>query len=389
MGQSTSSSSKINENKKAKDDVGDSGSTIINRKCVLIKAPADNEPFSAAQHSEIQTETIHVDQLAPNHVVVQIHAVTIDAFIRVMLHPADHVNGGGANKVHGAIEVGQVIPAVAIGTVVQSQSQKFPVGRTVSGLLGGQTYATVPDAALMSVLTIPGVSRYKSLNLLGLSGITAHVGLHRVLTPPRRGETVVVTAAAGATGSIAVQLAKSRGARVIGVAGGPTKCQMLLTELGVDGAIDYKDTKRSLHDQFVEHCPNGIDFLFDNVGGECLNEALAHLAKRGRVVICGAISQYNSNNNNNKELKQQPGGGAGPSNYIRLAEQSATMAGFVVLDYPLGMVMAITHLAWLYFSNQIKSFEQVYHGIDQFPKALQALFEGGNIGKPIVALDDI
>jgi N-terminal domain of oxidoreductase len=172
MGQTTSTSSKTNENNKTKDvggGTGSSGGTIINRKCVLVKAPADNEPFSAAQHSEIQTETIDVDQLAPDHVVVQIHAVTIDAFIRVMLHPADV---GGANKVHGAIQVGQVIPAVAIGTVVQSQSQKFPVGRTVSGLLGGQTYASVPDAALMSVLTIPGVSRYKSLNLLGLSGIT-------------------------------------------------------------------------------------------------------------------------------------------------------------------------------------------------------------------------
>jgi NADPH-dependent curcumin reductase len=339
----------------------------------------------------MQTETIgcRTTFLAPDHVIVRVQAITIDAFIRVMLHPP--TEDGGANKVHGAITVGQVMPAVAIGTVVHSNSRKFPIGRTVSGLLGGQTYATVPDRDLMSVLALPGVPLHKSLSLFGLSGLTAHVGLHRVVRAPRRGETVVVTAAAGATGSIVAQLAKRRGARVIGVAGGPAKCQWLVEELGLDGAIDYKQSQAanmSLREQFATHCPNGIDVLYDNVGGECLNEALLHLAKFGRVVICGAISQYNHNINNDKmtnQKKHEPNGG-GPSNYIRLAEQSATMAGFVVLEYPLGMLLAIFDLAWLYFWGRIKSYEQVYDGIDHFPKAVQELFEGGNVGKPIVAL---
>lgn len=245
----------------------------------------------------------------------------------------------------------------------------------------------------MSVLALPGVPLHKSLSLFGLSGLTAHVGLHRVVRAPRRGETVVVTAAAGATGSIVAQLAKRRGARVIGVAGSPAKCQWLVEELGLDGAIDYKpqEGQKSLREQFAAHCPHGIDVLYDNVGGECLNEALLHLAKFGRVVICGAISQYNHNINNDKTTttnkKQEPNGGGGPSNYIRLAEQSATMAGFVVLEYPLGMLLAIFDLAWLYFWGRIKSYEQVYDGIDHFPKAVQALFEGGNVGKPIVAID--
>jgi NADPH-dependent curcumin reductase len=246
---------------------------------------------------------------------------------------------------------------------------------------------------------LPGVPLHKSLSLFGLSGLTAHVGLHRVVRAPRRGETVVVTAAAGATGSIVAQLAKRRGARVIGVAGGPAKCQWLVEELGLDGAIDYKQSQegsKSLREQFATHCPNGIDVLYDNVGGECLNEALLHLAKFGRVVICGAISQYNHNINNdstttttttNKKQEFNGGGSGGPSNYIRLAEQSATMAGFVVLEYPLGMLLAIFDLAWLYFWGRIKSYEQVYDGIDHFPKAVQELFEGGNVGKPIVALE--
>jgi NADPH-dependent curcumin reductase CurA len=148
----------------------------------------------------------------------------------------------------------------------------------------------------------------------------------------------------------------------------------MVEELGLDAAIDYKHPTASLKEQFEEHCPDGIDFFYDNVGGEILNEVLLHLNKHGRVVICGAISQYG------KKQKQ------GPSNYIRISEQSGTMAGFVVLHYPFGMLLAFLNLVWLYFRGHVRSFEQVYEGIDEFPHVLQKLYEGGNIGKPIINL---
>jgi len=344
--------------------------TVINRKCVLTQRPG--ESFDATTDCELRNETIAMDDLQDNEVLVRVDAIGIDAFIRVMLDESEE--HGEKNRVHGGIELGDVIPANAIGTVVQSSSKKFPIGKSVTGLFGAQTHARVKADGLMSMMKIPRVPEHKFLNLFSVSGLTAYVGVNRVVKAPGKGETAVISAAAGATGSIAAQLAQRNGARVIGIAGGAHKSQFLVEDLGLDGAIDYKHPTKSLKEQFEEQCPDGIDFFYDNVGGDCLNEALGHLAKHGRVVLCGAVSQYG------KKEKQ------GPSNYIRLAEQSGTMAGFVVLHYPMGMLLAFLNLVWLFFRNKIRSFEQVHEGIDEFPNALQKLYEGGNIGKPVVNL---
>lgn len=339
---------------------------FVNKKWVLSRRPEGH--FDAAKDCEQEEELIRPDDLDDDQVLIQVTAIGIDAFIRVMLNETED---GGKNRVHGAINLGDVIPANAIGRVVRSgKNAKFPPGRLVTGLFGGQTFVKAKTA--MPVLQIPGVAHHKYLSLFSVSGLTAYVGVNSVLKAPRKRETVVVTAAAGATGSIAAQLAKLKGSRVIGVAGGPEKCQFLVDELGLDGAIDYKDKSKSLSEQFQEQCPDGIDFMYDNVGGDCLNEALLHIAKHGRVVLCGAISQYGS-------TKQQ-----GPSNYIRLAEQSATMSGFVVLHYPFGMICGFFTLLWLHFRGKIQSIEHVHKGINEFPKALQGLFLGGNIGKPVI-----
>jgi NADPH-dependent curcumin reductase CurA len=345
--------------------------TYVNQKWVLSRRPKGH--FDASKDCELKEEIIDPDELQDDEVLIQVTAIGVDAFIRVMLDEVEESHGG-ANRVHGGISLGDVIPANAIGRVVKSGSKsKLPVGKLVTGLFGGQLYAKAKNP--MSVLKIPRVPDHAFLSLFSVSGLTAYVGLNRVVKAPRKGETVVVTAAAGATGSIAAQLAKVRGSRVVGVAGGPEKKAFLLNEMGLDGAIDYKDKTKSLREQFDEQCPDGIDFLYDNVGGDCLNEALHHIAKHGRVVICGAISQYG-------QAQQQ-----GPSNYIRLAEQSATMSGFVVLHYPISMLTGFLHLLWFFFRGKVRSIEQVHDGgIKDFPKALEGLFQGGNIGKPIIQL---
>ena len=252
----------------------DKHQVFVNQKWVLSRRPVGN--FDASKDCELKEEIIDLnnpdEELDEDEVLIQVTAIGIDAFIRVMLNEVEESHGG-KNRVHGGISLGDVIPANAIGRVVKSGSKiNLPPGKLVTGLFGGQTYAKAKNP--MSVLPIPRVPDHKFLSLFSVSGLTAYVGVNSVVKAPRKGETVVVTAAAGATGSIAAQLAKVRGSRVVGVAGGPEKCLFLTNEMGLDGAIDYKDKTKSLRQQFEEQCPDGIDFLYDNVGGDCLDEAL-------------------------------------------------------------------------------------------------------------------
>lgn len=349
-----------------------SSKVFVNEKWVLNRRPQGH--FSSEKDCRLEKEEIREDGLGDDEILVKISYIGIDAFIRTML---TETKNGENNRVHGGIQLGDVIPASAIGKVVASGKNKqkqYPQGKMVTGLMGGQTFCRTKGDDLMSAMKLPGVPQQKMLSLFSISGITAFVGVTSVLKAPRKGETVVVTAAAGSTGSIAAQLAKLRGSRVIGVAGGPEKCRFLTQDLGLDGAIDYKDKTKLLKEQFDEQCPNGVDFMYDNVGGECLDQALDHLARNGRVVLCGAISQYG---------KDEP---VGPSNYIRLAEQSATMAGFVVLHYPFSMIRGFFTLFWLFLRGKISSQEQVHMGIEHFPNALEGLFHGGNVGKPVIQL---
>jgi NADPH-dependent curcumin reductase CurA len=267
------------------------------------------------------------------------------------------------------VGLGEVMRALGVGEVVASKHPGYAVGDHVSGLLGVQEYAVVPGAGLNKVdprfAPLPAF-----LGALGMPGLTAYFGLLEV-GKPNAGETVVVSGAAGAVGSVVGQIAKIKGARVVGIAGGAEKCRYLVDELGFDAAIDYKsqDVKKAL----AEHCPKGIDVFFDNVGGDILDAALANLARGARVVICGAISQYN----NTTPVK-------GPANYLSLLVNRATMTGIVVGDYFPRAAGAIREMAGWVAAGQLKTREDVVVGLETFPQTFMKLFKGENNGKLVL-----
>jgi NADPH-dependent curcumin reductase CurA len=243
----------------------------------------------------------------------------------------------------------------------------------VTGLLGVQEYAVLGGDAVTKVdPSLAPLPVY--LNTLGMPGMTAYFGLLDV-GRVQEGETVVVSGAAGAVGGTVGQIAKLKGARAVGIAGGPEKCRHVTEELGFDAAIDYKseDVGQGLR----EHCPDGIDVYFDNVGGDILDAALARLALRARVVLCGAISQYNASE-----------GMRGPANYMSLLVNRASMTGFVIVDY-YGDRLAegVAEMAGWVADGQIKSFEDIVTGFDTFPETLLRLFRGENTGKLVLQVD--
>ncbi len=264
------------------------------------------------------------------------------------------------------VAIGEVMRAGGAGEVVASNHPGFPVGSKVSGLFGVQQYAMSNGKGVQRVDTaLAPLPTY--LGVLGMTGMTAYFGLLDV-GAAKAGDTVVVSGAAGAVGMVVGQVAKILGCRVVGIAGGAEKCRFLIDELGFDAAIDYKseDLRKALR----EHCPQGIDVYFDNVGGEILDLALAQLAMHARVVICGAISQYNATD-----------GVKGPANYLSLLVNRARMQGMVVFDYAARYGEAAREMgAWL-ADGRLKSREDIVEGFDTFPDALLRLFRGENTGK--------
>ncbi len=254
--------------------------------------------------------------------------------------------------------------------MIASNHADLAVGDHVTGLLGVQEYAVANGNALFKVDT--GLAPLKTyLGTLGMPGMTAYFGLLDI-GRPAEGETVVVSGAGGAVGGVVGRIAKLKGCRVVGIAGGAEKCRYVVQELGFDAAIDYKsqDVAAGLH----EHCPKGIDIYFDNVGGEILDAALAHLARHARVVICGAISQYNAT-----------GTMTGPSNYMSLLVNHASMTGFVFSDYLDRLPEATQALGGWVASGELSSREDVAEGgIERFPDTLLRLFSGENTGKLVL-----
>jgi NADPH-dependent curcumin reductase CurA len=259
--------------------------------------------------------------------------------------------------------------ALAIGSVVESKNPRFAVGSHVTGVFGVQEYAISDGGGVMPV--DPRLPLPVMLGTLGMPGLTAYFGLLDV-GKPVAGNTVVVSGAAGAVGSVVGQIAKIHDCRVVGIAGGADKCRYL-GEIGFDAAIDYKadDVKAKLR----AHCPKGIDVYFDNVGGDILDLALTQLAPRARVVICGAISQYN----NTTPVK-------GPSNYLSLLVNRASMTGMVVIDYAPKFGAAITEMAQWMAAGKLRSREDIVPGLAAFPEALLKLFTGENHGKLLLEL---
>jgi NADPH-dependent curcumin reductase len=269
------------------------------------------------------------------------------------------------------VGIGETMRALAAGEVLASNHPGLATGDHVTGLLGVQEYAIANGNAVMKVdPALAPLPVY--LGTLGMPGMTAYFGLLDI-GKPAAGETVVVSGAAGAVGGVVGQLAKLKGCRVVGIAGGAEKCRYVTEELGFDAAIDYK--AQDVAAALGEHCPQGIDVYFDNVGGEILDAALARLARNARVIICGAISQYNATS----AVK-------GPSNYLSLLVNHASMTGFVVSDYGDRYADGAREMAGWLAAGKLKSREDIATGLENFPDTLLRLFAGENTGKLVLEL---
>lgn len=303
--------------------------------------------------------------------------------VRVLMLSLDPAMRGWMNEGKSYIPpvgIGEVMRAGGVGRVIASRHPAFQPGDPVTGSFGVQEYALIPADQVrrsgLAVIDLQAGSLTQWLNVLGMPGMTGYFGLMDV-GRPQAGETVVVSGAAGAVGQTVGQLARLKGCRAVGIAGGPAKCEWVVKELGFDACIDYKqgDVRAGLK----EHCPQGVDVYFDNVGGEILDTVLTRINRKARIVICGAISQYN----NTTPVQ-------GPKNYLSLLVNRARMEGMVVFDYADRYHLAVAELAAYLKDGRMHSKEDVVVGLDTFPEALLRLFSGENFGKLVlqVARDD-
>jgi NADPH-dependent curcumin reductase CurA len=318
-------------------------------------------PTGSATPDCFAVDTEQLGDLEAGHVRVAVEYLSVDAGTRTMLR------GEGF---HRQVELGGVILAAGVGRVVESRADGWEVGQAVRGGLGAQTIATLDQVYLERIDDpIEPLSVYLGV-LGGSTGVTAWIGM-RCVAKPKPGDVFVVSAAAGAVGSIAGQIAKRDGAHVIGIAGGPDKIRYLTDELGFDAAIDYKS--ESVGSRLRELAPNGVDVFFDNVGGPVLDAVLDNIAMRAKVVICGAISQYDDMDHV-----------VGPSMYLRLAERQSTMEGFAFFHFADQIAAATAELTQWLADGSIRMAETVLDGIERFPDALEFMFGGGNVGKLLV-----
>ncbi len=275
-----------------------------------------------------------------------------------------------------AIPLGEPMKAAAVGQVVESKHPDFGRGDLVQGLLGWEDYSLSDGKGLFGLQKLAaGTDPLLALSLLGITGLTAYFGTLDI-GKVSAGETFVVSGAAGATGSVAGMIAKIKGCRVIGIAGGRDKCEWLVKDLGFDAAIDYKH--ENVRDALARHCPNGIDVFFDNVGGEILDLVLARLAIGARIVLCGAISRYNEGGMS----------GPGPKNYFNLILRAARMEGFLVFQFARRYPEAIAQLSQWLAEGKVKNRIDLAEGLEHAPQTLIRLFTGANVGKQLLKLAD-
>jgi NADPH-dependent curcumin reductase CurA len=319
-------------------------------------------PEGLVREDDFTHDAQPVPEPGDGEVLVRTEWLGIDATVRTWL-----------SKAEGYIEpvaIGDVVRASGIGRVVASKSPRIAAGQLVATLTGWQEYAVVGDDPMLTTPLAEGTDPLAALGVFGSSGITAYVGLTDV-GKIKEGETVVVSAAAGATGSLAAQIAKIHGCRVIGIAGTDEKCSWLVDDLGIDGAINHRTD--DLPAKLRELCPKRVDVFFDNTGGPILDAVLGRLADRARVVLCGAISSYNDHH-------KPPG----PPNYLNLISRRARMEGFISWD-SWGRWAEITEIlgGWI-AEGKLTHRSHVFEGLESAPQALNAMFTGENIGKIVI-----
>jgi NADPH-dependent curcumin reductase CurA len=319
-------------------------------------------PVGSTKRSDWNYSSEQLREPAEGEVLIQILYISLDPAMRGWM------NESKASYI-APVAIGEVMRAGAVGRVIASKNRQFAVGEHVVGMLGVQEYAYATGQGLAKV--DPKVAPLPVfLSALGMPGLTAYFGLLEA-GQPKMGDTVVVSGAAGAVGTVVGQIAKIKGARVVGIAGGPDKCRYLVKELGFDAAIDYKN--EDVAAALKRHCPKGVDVFFDNVGGDILDAVLARLAHGARIVICGAISQYN----NTTPVK-------GPANYLSLLVNRATMKGIMVFDYYPRAAEAMKEIGGWLASGQLKTREDVEEGLERFPEIFAKLFSGENNGKLVL-----
>ncbi|MEK6805472.1 MAG: NADP-dependent oxidoreductase [Pseudomonadota bacterium] len=276
------------------------------------------------------------------------------------------------------VKLGGVMRGVAVGEVIASNNSKYKVGATVAGLLGWQDYALIgkdDESEPIALPSFPKIPPAQALGVLGTTGMTAYFGLLDI-GRPKRGETVFVSAAAGAVGSIVGQIAKIQGCRVVGIAGTRDKCDWLKRELGFDAAICRRD--KDWRAQMKAACPDGIDVNFENAGGEIMDAAIELMSNHGRFVLCGMISQYN----------KADGDDAGKGDFQSLLIKRIKLQGFIILDYMRRFPLAQLRMMWWMKRGLIKDQTTIVRGLDNAPQALKQLFNGDNTGKLLVEIDE-
>ena len=334
---------------------------LINKKWTLSSRP---QTTVSKEHFNFETESVR--DLADGEFLVKNQYLSFE--------PAQR---GWLNDVRSyvpPVAIGEVMRSVAAGEVIASKHPDYQIGDRVQGGFGWQEYAISDGSGLFPVTKVPtDMPLSYPLHIYGLTGLTAYFGLLDI-GQPKAGETVLISGAAGATGSTVGQIAKLKGCRVIGIAGGQAKCQWLIDELGYDAVIDYKS--ESVDERLQELCKNSIDVFFDNVGGDILDSALVNMANRGRIVLCGGISS-------GYQVQELP---PGPKNYMQLVIRRCHMEGFIVLDHVDRYPAATEQLMHWVGEGRIRVKEHILEGIEQCPDALAGLFSGQNFGKQLVKI---
>ncbi|MEQ1786537.1 MAG: NADP-dependent oxidoreductase [Acidimicrobiales bacterium] len=330
---------------------------LTNRRVLLAQRPE-----GLVREEDFTHDEAPVPEPAAGEVLVQTEWIGIDATVRTWLSKAEGYIP--------PVEIGEVVRSSGIGRVVASRSDKVAEGTLVATLTGWQEYAVVGDDPMLTTPLAEGTDPQAALGVFGANGLTAYVGLTDI-GRVKEGETVVVSAAAGATGSIAVQIAKILGCRVVGIAGTDEKCAWLVDDLGLDGAINHRTD--DIPARLRELCPKRVDVFFDNTGGPILDHVLGRIADHARVVLCGAISSYNDHH-------KPPG----PPNYLNLISRRARMEGFISWDSwgRYGEIMDILG-AWV-ADGSLRHRSHVFEGLAEAPHALNAMFTGENIGKVVI-----
>jgi len=327
-----------------------------NKQVIFTKRPVGVPDESIWEYVESDVRDLEQDEF-----LIKNHYISLDPAMRGWMNDS--------RSYIAPVQIGEVMRAGSVGEVIKSNNDGFKVGQFVSGWGGAQEFCISSGENYNKIY--PGdIPLPTFLGYLGMPGMTAYFGILQE-GEIKEGDMVLVSAAAGAVGSLVGQIAKIKGCRVVGIAGGKEKCDLLINELGFDDAIDYKN--ENIYTSLKEKCPNGIDVYFDNVGGEILDAVLLRINRNARIVICGAISQYN----NKTKVK-------GPSNYMSLLVNRASMKGMVVFDYKDNYQKAFVDIATWFKEGKLKNNDTIVEGIENFHKAFLKLFSGNKLGKLVL-----